>query len=90
MTTASATLPQLFTPEEIGKPYGWSAERVRRWCESGELRAINTAEKLSGQRARWRITMADWEEFLQRRANAPKPTPRRRRQAVDANEHRYF
>jgi|GEM_PF-1611561 len=61
------------TPPRLAKQLGISCEKVLTWIRSGELRAVNVAERLSG-RPRWRISPAALEEFFKRRESGPPPT----------------
>lgn len=52
---------------------------VLAWIRSGELGAINLADRVTG-RTRWRIPRETLERFLEaRRAKPPVPRPARRR-----------
>lgn len=63
------------TPREVAVRYRVSAEKVRKWIERGELRAINTADTKSGK-PRYVVPVEALAEFEQKRAAAaPKPAP---------------
>jgi hypothetical protein len=57
---------QYATPPQVAKLIGVDQAKILCWIRGCELVAIDTAEKLGG-RARYRITRADWEAFLERR-----------------------
>lgn len=71
----------LLTPAEVARRLGVRVARVRQWCESKELKAVDASEEGS-KRRRWRITREAIAEFLESRTTqppAPKPKSRRRR-----------
>jgi hypothetical protein len=56
---------------------------VLDWIESGQLKAVNTSDRIGGKR--WIVLPADLAAFELRRAASPppKPTRRRRRQSEE-------
>jgi hypothetical protein len=77
------------TPPELGRLWGCDPEKIRRWIEAGELRAINAAENLGG-RPRYLIDLDDITAFEHKRAvvEPPKVTPKR--QSIVKPKKRYF
>ncbi|MGH7137562.1 MAG: helix-turn-helix domain-containing protein, partial [Pirellulales bacterium] len=59
------------TPPQLAKQLGVQAEKVLGWIRSGELRAVNVADR-AGRRPRWRISAETIEEFLRRREAVPR------------------
>ncbi len=71
----------MLTPPEVARLWGISSEKVRRWIETGELRAINVAKKSIG-RPRYRIEKNDLIIFQDRRTatvKQPKAVRNRRK-----------
>ncbi len=70
------------TVREVARRYRISPDKVRAMIGRGELRAINTADRLCGK-PRWVILPEALAEFERgRQAQTPaKPAPRRKRQA---------
>lgn len=68
------------TPPQLAKRFGVSVHKVLGWIASGEIVAVNMAEKLGG-RPRWRIFPEAIEAFLLRRSSKPdvKPSKVRKR-----------
>ena len=71
-------------PRDICERLGVGMEPVLAWIHRGELKAANVSN--SPTRPRWRIAIADLEDFLKRRSNQQKasskpakriPKPRR-------------
>ena len=60
-------LGTMMTPPQVGRRCQVSADKVRGWIASGELRAVDLAARRGGQ-PRWRIDPVDLEAFLARRA----------------------
>jgi excisionase family DNA binding protein len=86
--SASLTLRKWFTPPQIAKQLGVSADKVVGWIRAGEIRAINVAARPGG-RPRFRVGEADLIAFEQRRSAVPTtPTPRRRKKP--ANVEKFF
>jgi len=67
------------TPPQVGKILGVTADKILAWIANGELKAFNVATKDS-KRPRWRVSPAELEAFLARRASTP-PEPSTRRRA---------
>jgi hypothetical protein len=59
------------TPPRLAKQLGVQADKVLSWIRSGELRAINVADRAS-HRPRWRISAEATEEFFRRREAVPR------------------
>ena len=55
------------TPPQLARLWGISPDKVLNWIRSGELRAINVAERRGG-RPRYLIDRADIQAFETRRA----------------------
>jgi transposase len=71
------------TVREIARRYRVSPDKVRAWIARGEMKAINTADRLCGK-PRWVIlpeALADFDRSRQAQTPATKPAPRRKRQA---------
>jgi excisionase family DNA binding protein len=80
----------MLTPPQVAKRYGVSADTVRRWITSGNLRAVNVGE--GKQRPRHRVSAEALKDFDAKRPPrvAPKAPPqRRRRRQVDLPFTRY-
>ena len=56
-----------FSPPEVARMWGISADKVLAWINAGELRAINVAMNPKG-RPRYRIDIKDLEVFENRRS----------------------
>lgn len=56
-------------PSDVAAMLGVSADKVREWCSTRQLRGANIN---NGERARWIITREDLETFLETR-RAPQP-----------------
>jgi transposase len=70
---------QAQTVREVARRYRVSPDKVRRWIERGELRAVNTATVLC-RRPRWVITPDALAAFERRRVGGLlSERPRRRR-----------
>jgi len=67
---------KMLTPPMIAARLGVKPARVIGWIRRGELRGFNLSD---GTRPRYRISEADLEVFLQRRAAGPVPKVTRRR-----------
>lgn len=70
--------PRYITPPQYAEQLGVSPDKVRAWCASGAIRAIDVSEHPGVGRPRWRISpdaIAEWEEG---RTAKPKTKPRRR------------
>jgi hypothetical protein len=70
---------ELFTPEEFGKLPGVDKEKytVREWCRLGRINA-HKSEAGRGQDGEWRISMAEYERYLNE-GLLPDPNKRRDR-----------
>lgn len=78
------------TPPQIAERYGVSPDTVRRWIESGQLRAVNIASP-KAKRLRYRIEPEALAEFDKQRAAQVKldQTLRRRRRPIKLLVTRY-
>lgn len=80
--TSEAPARRGYTPNELAPLLRVSPDKVRRWIESGELQAVNTATARCG-RPRYVVLPEHLEAFTRQRSAAqPKPTPRRRRRVA--------
>ena len=81
-----------YTPPEIGKMWGISADRVVAWIKVGQLRAIDVSSNPGIGRPRYRIDQADLIAFENSRAVHPPPSrpQRRRRQREDSQILEFF
>ncbi|MDY0168499.1 MAG: helix-turn-helix domain-containing protein [Thermoguttaceae bacterium] len=69
----------------LARRLGVHPHKVLGWIRSGELRAVDLAERRGG-RPRWKIMPAALDEFLSARQSQP-PTPRRRRRRQTAQRY---
>jgi len=69
---------RMLTPPQVARRLAVKPGKVLGWIKSGELKAINVAQRPSG-RPRWRIDPADLAAFEARRSAGPTPKPVRRR-----------
>ena len=72
---------QWLTVKQVAERLGVSRETVGRWIYSGQIRAVDLSARASGtsKRTCWRVNCADLHTFLETRASAPAPRPRRAR-----------
>jgi hypothetical protein len=76
--------------KDFAARYLMSYEKALRLVNSGEIRALNIAESLSGE-PRWLIPWESVEDFERARTNTPPaPKPQRRRRASMEGITRYF
>ena len=80
MSTTEPVAAAYYTPESLGEVLHCSADHVRELITSGELSASDIGR--GQRRARWRITQAAVDEFLDRRANGRTTKPRRQKKPV--------
>jgi hypothetical protein len=85
-TLAVGALGRGYTTADVAGLVRVGEDRVRGWIRSGELAAINTADR--GRRPRWVIMPDALAAFLGRRQVAPPPPPKparriKRRDIVD-------
>jgi hypothetical protein len=81
---------QFLSPPAVARLLGCNTDKIGRLIRTGELKASNLA--LTADRPRWKISLADLQDFLDRRANtrqatsaaAPAATPRRKRRIPQA------
>lgn len=64
--------PRPLTPPEIARKLGISPEKVRRWIDAGELRALDTSPSADGPRSRYVVYPADLQRFIDRRFVGPR------------------
>jgi excisionase family DNA binding protein len=86
---ATSCQPKALTPPEVADHLRVSSDKVLAWIRSGELRAINVAQKLGG-RPRYRITADDYAAFVNHRTVVPDVKPLRRRARRDRDVTQYF
>ena len=71
------------SPPTIAKRYGVKPDKVLAWIATGELEAVNVAERSTG-RPRWRVSPEALAAFEKRRSSKPTPVvPRRRRERTE-------
>lgn len=78
----------LFTPALLAELWGVDEKKVLRFIATGELVAINLAQRSSG-RPRWRISEEAAQAFLDRRQSrvpSPRTTSSRRKKATNVVE----
>jgi len=63
------------TPPQVARQLGTDCNRVLLWIRSGALKAFNLSE---GNRARWKISPADLETFLESKSNRATAEPPKR------------
>ena len=78
---------QTLTPPEVAERYRVSADKVRDWIVSGQLRAIDISTKPGIGRPRWRIHATDLIAFENSRTVNPSVKPTRRRRKADVIEY---
>ena len=88
--TATAALHPTVSPRQYAESRGVSIDKVHAFIRSGELRAINVADR-SARLPRYRIRLADIEAFEAGRANqSPPEPPRRKRKQQPAPVKEYY
>jgi hypothetical protein len=87
-----ATEQAIFTPPQLAKRWGITADKVCRWILAGELEAMNLATSLDGGKPRYKITAEAVEAFEARRRVLSRPARqvRRRKPALPAGFVRHF
>ena len=80
---------QKLSPPELARRWGVSAEKVRTWVRTGELKAVNGATR-PGERPRFLIDIVDLAEFEARRLVVATPAAPRRRRRRDIGVTKYF
>ena len=78
-----------FSPPEVARMWGISADKVLAWINAGELRAMNVAINLKG-RPRYRIDIRDLEVFENRRSVSTEHRANGRRRRKQKNVIEYF
>lgn len=66
----------MLTVKSIAEELAVSQDKVRAWCESGAIEAINAGD---GENKHWRITEAAFEEFKITRSNGHAERARKRK-----------
>lgn len=76
------------TPPEIARRWGIKSQKVLAWIRSGELRAINAAERPEG-RARYLVDVEDLAAFERRRRVIPpaKRIAKQKRKTTNIKEY---
>jgi hypothetical protein len=73
-----------YTVSDLCRRYRVRRSKILRWIKSGELKAIDTADKELGEKPRLVVLDVEFLASEQRRAAAkPKPAPRRKRTAAE-------
>lgn len=82
--TIAGETKERWTPPELAKHLGVSADKVRGWIQRGELPATNVASRPRG-RPRYVVLKADLEIFQAKRSETPPPpvSHRQRRKPAD-------
>ncbi len=82
----AASAKASYSTHELAERWGVNVSKVGEWIRTGELRAINVAKSLQGNRPRYRVSDEAVREFEHRRSvvqeAAPSTIPRRRRQSA--------
>jgi hypothetical protein len=65
-----------YTTSDLAAYFRVSEDKIRGWIIRGEMRACNTATRLSG-RPRYVVSPNALAEFERKRSAAPPPKPRR-------------
>ncbi len=73
---ARISTPDTLTPPQVAKRYGVSADTVRTWIQSGQLKATNLSK---AGRPRYKVTSQALDEFNKVRAVQECPKVERRR-----------
>jgi hypothetical protein len=78
-----------YTPPELARRYRVTADKVLGWIRSGQLSAVNVAQRPDG-RPRWRISQEAIEAFERARSARPAPVVRRVKRKRLAGIKEYF
>jgi hypothetical protein len=78
---STSSKSKMLTPPKIAKDLAVRSGKVLGWIRSGELLAINLAERPTG-RPRYRVKPSDLEAFLNRRTMLPLSRGSSRRASV--------
>lgn len=81
--------PDYLTPPQIASRLGVAHAKVLAWISAGDLLAVDLSSDRR-ERPRWRICRKDLDEFLARRASAPRRKVTRRSQGQDRLEENYY
>ncbi len=68
------------TPVDISKLYPVSAEKVRNWITTGQLKGHNISA--SGKSNRWVVSEEEWDKFWERRSSTAMVNETKQRVAV--------
>ncbi len=81
---STTTRTKYLSPPEVASILEVTHHKVIAWINSGELEAYDFSENRAS-RPRWRISQANIDAFLERRASSPTPpvTRRQRRKKAD-------
>jgi excisionase family DNA binding protein len=72
-----------FTVADLAKRLRVGTDKIRKWINRGELKAVNVAASVLGK-PRWVIPADALAEFQTKRRSGPAPKPpRRRRRAAE-------
>ena len=78
------------TPPQFAERLGVAVDKIYAWIQTGQLRALNVAQRANG-RPRYRIPPDAIAEFEESRSTKPLiPNQRRRRRAAVATGPEYF
>lgn len=79
------------SPAEIARDRGVRLSKVRAWIASGELEAVNVAEKTGpGFRPRWRVSADALAAFDRARSSKPTVATKRKRASRKSAEVVFF
>jgi len=67
---------RFLSPPTVSKILGCGADKILKFIERGELKAVNTS---LSDRARWKIDPKDFEAFCLSRSNTASATSQQRR-----------
>jgi excisionase family DNA binding protein len=84
---ADPTIPAFLTVRQVADRLVVSCDIVRALIANGKLPASDVAA--SSGKKRWRVALADLEQFLAGRRNVTLPKPARRRRGRDL-VYKYF
>jgi excisionase family DNA binding protein len=81
---------RLLTTAEVAERLAVNQTKVQGWIKSGELRAMDLAQKKGSRRPRYKITPTALAEFEASRAVGPPMAVLKRRRPVAAGVKRFF
>jgi hypothetical protein len=80
-----------YSPADIARERGVRLSKVRAWIASGELVAVNVAERTGhGFRPRWRVSAEALATFDRARSSKPTVAPKRNRASRKSAEVVFF